>query len=147
MRKYAGQSNQSREDDDTPGTLHKRFGGDSLNHLLEMPDIRRPDVDERIRLAGYRAGVGHFRMTTDGRADLFWRGLPAAEQLHVRLGRPAECGRVDPGGEPGDGTGRAQPVNPPLDGRRGQADLVPDHRVASAGIPNQRGNNPRINLI
>ena len=71
----------------------------------------------------------------------------AAEQLDVGLGSPAERGRVDPGREPGDGTGGAQPVDPPLDRGRGQPHLRADLSVRGTGVVDQRGDNPLVQLI
>jgi len=138
---------QSGQHDHAPCPLHERLGGDPLHYLLEVPDIGGPDMHQRVGVPGHRAGVRHLRVPPDRRGDHLGRGGPAAEQLHVRLGRPAERGRIDPSGEPGDRAGRAKPVHPPLDGRRRQANLAPDHRVAGAGVPDQHGDDPRVDLI
>ena len=46
------------------------LGPDSLHHLLEVPHVRRPDVQQGVGLAGDRAGARHFRMLADGRGDV-----------------------------------------------------------------------------
>ena len=138
---------QPGQHDHAPCPVDEGLRGDPLHNLLEMPDVRGPDVDERVRVARDGAGVRHLRMPPHCRPDLLGRGRPAAEQLDVGFRRPAERRGIDTRGETGDRPAGAQPVHPPLDGGGRKADLVPDHCVACAGIGDQRGDDARVNLI
>ena len=77
------------------------------------------------------------RHLLQARAQRLGRHRPLAVDLDVGLGRPAQCVGVDQRGEAADRTRGAQAVDPPLDGRRGQAHLVADLGVGGAGVGEQ----------
>ena len=62
-------------------------------------------------------------------ADLAGRHAALAVEGHERVRRPPHRGRVDDGRVALQHARLLEPVHPPLDRRRGQADLAADERV------------------
>ena len=101
------------------------LGPQPLQRRLQVRDVGRAQVHQRVGLAGDRVRADHLGVSPGGRRDLRRRGAPGAEQLDERLGGPADGGRVDDGGESPDHPGGSQPVDPSLDRRGGERHPCP----------------------
>src|ERR1035441_610840 len=62
---------------------HEWLSPDPLHHLLEMVHVRRPDVQQRIGVAGDRACLSDLGVLADGSGNVGRRGPAPAEQLHA----------------------------------------------------------------
>src|SRR5262245_10603393 len=65
-----GPAHQPGQHDHAPGADHEGLGADPLDHLLEVPDIGGPDVQQGVRLPGDRSRPGHLRVFAHGVADV-----------------------------------------------------------------------------
>ena len=99
-----------QERDDPLGASPERQRED---HRLQVLDVPRDDVEDRVGLAGHegpgedlgRLGDEPSKTTLDGLA------VGAERDLHVDLERKAGRARVKPGVNPGDQPGLLQPAD------------------------------------
>ena len=62
--------NKARQYDHASCPDDERLGADPLDDLLKMPDVGGPDLQQRVRLAGDRAGIDNLGMLGHRRGNI-----------------------------------------------------------------------------
>ena len=138
----------SRRQDDRrlrPRDLRPR--PDPLDGRLEVRDVGRAHVDERVGVAAHRVRRDDLGLTGERLAQRARAHVRRAVDLDERLGVLAERAGVDERGEARDDAGRAQPVDAPLDRRRGEAHALAELGEAQPAVLEQLGDDVAIDLV
>src|SRR3954451_24238559 len=138
---------ECRQDDRGARAGDRRRLAEALEDVLEVDRVLRADDEDGARLARHRVGGGDLGMRADRGEDVGAGEAPLGRQLDDRLRLPAEAARVDERREALDDALGAQPVDAPLDRRRGQRDVRADVLERAPGVLAQQCNDLPVCLV
>src|SRR4051794_12390605 len=145
LRLVAG--DEPAEDDDRLRPRDLGMRADALDGRLEVADVGCAQVHERVGLTGDRVGRDDLVLSGERLAQRHRAHVRLAVDLDEGLRVLPERGGIDARGEPRDDPGRAQAVDAPLDGGRGQVHALPELSEAQAPVFEQLGNDAAVDLV
>src|SRR4051794_11531621 len=129
------------------GARHARMVAQALQGLLEVGGVACADVQHRAGLPRHRVAGLDLGMALDGLAHLGGRHAALGEERHERVRAPAIAAGVYLRGVAADDAVGLEPVDAPLDGRRGQRDAHPDALERAPGVLAQERNDLAVDVV